>query len=145
MPTTHVTSLELSIRLKELGVPQKSLFSWYFIDAPTTYAGPELGYHGIDFPNETSEVISAYLASEIEKLMPKGVNMPYKNGKPRDDNHYLLFGRSGNNNYSARYVNNRYDSDSYIDGRDAELANAFAKTLIEILERGLISVEELGK
>lgn len=67
----QVSSLTLSQRLKELGVKQESLFCWYYIDAPTLYAGPELGYTGYDLPSETSEVISAFTVAELGEMLPE--------------------------------------------------------------------------
>lgn len=70
MPTTnHVTSLELSRRLKELKVPQTSQFYWYACPDNLICGRPnyvELG------KKEVAErvVYSAYIASELGELLP---------------------------------------------------------------------------
>ena len=63
----HVTSLELSKRLKELGVPQDSAFYWqrhHSVDAPGGWTW--------SLSNTTNgNCVSAFLASELGELLPE--------------------------------------------------------------------------
>ena len=65
-----VTNRELSLRLKEAGVPQRSVFYWV-----ENYSG--LGWTIIDkkeLDNTQGVVYSAYLAGELELLLPIGID-----------------------------------------------------------------------
>ncbi len=71
MISSHTTSRELSERLKKLGVPQKSYFSWIFSKkglnikpTPTRRQKIQMDLLGID-------VESAYLASELGEILKK--------------------------------------------------------------------------
>ena len=78
----QVCSLELSQKLKELGVPQESLFYWRD-DGFELLRKDEMREDWYDtFP-------SAYTVAELLPLLPKEVNIAYKNGKPRDRDHYF--------------------------------------------------------
>jgi hypothetical protein len=62
----HVCSLELATRLKELGVKQESMFSWFHC-SDGSY---ELDY-GLDgIPPLPDEYISAFTVSELDLLIP---------------------------------------------------------------------------
>lgn len=126
----QVCSLELAIKLKELGVKQESLFF---------YAERLTGYHSetewkllIHDDTTVDEIknYSAFTPSELLELLPcyihscfleiiKGINlMDYK---PK---------------YCARY----YDA-SIIGEPDENLANACAKMLIHLLENNLWEIK----
>lgn len=66
----HVTSLELSKRLKALGVKQESLYYWTVFNAgkPSEFRGIVL--RASDFYRSCDEHYSAFLASEIGELLP---------------------------------------------------------------------------
>lgn len=67
MIENHVTSLELSKKLKELGVEQKSMF-YYLKDSEGQYA---MNYTvWIGGPAAMTEPISAFLASELGEMLP---------------------------------------------------------------------------
>lgn len=64
----HVTSLELSRKLKELGVKQESQFYW-FIDSYSNM--PILGYGGQTHPDT---ICSAFLSSELGEMIQDRCN-----------------------------------------------------------------------
>lgn len=127
--TTHVTSLELSRRLKELGVPQTSLLYWA-TDGALLYL-PLM-------PNQYVDC-SAYLASELGEMLPDIITgehlYSYQQARNWSDKrlpkHRLVYWFAG-------------EIELYRVDADTE-ANARAKMLIYLIENNLISVEELGK
>lgn len=74
MLSHHVTSLELSKKLKELGVKQESLFCWGK-DGKRLHASTD-GYGSLHW--QEPDECSAYLASELGKWLPENVTT---NGK----------------------------------------------------------------
>lgn len=66
----QLTSLELSKRLKELGMPQESLFYWLEYDSPAAGGGFELGDHA---PYKGQEGFAAYTVAELDELLPKAI------------------------------------------------------------------------
>ena len=64
----QVTSLQISQRLKELGVPQESFFSWSTLDNELIYGGVK------------SEIlISAFTVAELGEMLPSNISC-YKTG-----------------------------------------------------------------
>ena len=117
MPTNHVTSLELSRRLKELGVPQNSIYYWCQQEGqkpaviPKARAKRILSWH--------KEIISAYLASELGEFIGNSL----ENGEDKN-------------------IPKELQTTSI---QDIWKPDYLAKLLIWLLENHLISVEELGK
>jgi len=72
MNKKHVTSLELSKKLKAIGVPQDSEFYWH--EREDIEGGYELEYG-----ENHSARISAYLSSELGELLPVFVVIPHHN------------------------------------------------------------------
>lgn len=66
---SHVVSLPLSKRLKELGYPQTAYFSWY-----TNGDGAQLLHHPEGFSGFENKNYSAFLASELGEMLPFFVN-----------------------------------------------------------------------
>lgn len=120
----QVVSLELAKKLKELGVKQESLFAWYYIDAPTAYTGPELGYRGIDFPSEASDIIAALTVAELGDLL-------------KHSDYYLPYSSEDWTVWECR-VGNTEDGDKQYLQAPTE-ADCRAKMLIYLLEHQLIT------
>jgi len=76
----QVTSLELSKRLKELGVKQVSLFYWYDttseggVEVEPKYNNDVLGYHIEKYPQLYH---SAFTVSELGEMLPKLIKNKY--------------------------------------------------------------------
>lgn len=127
--TTHVTSLELSRRLKELGVPQKSHFYWvshFHADEVITVKEKDDYYK-----NVWDDRCSAYLASELGEML-------------RCSHRTDIFGQQmkyGKNEWRC-WVNAKVTITDFVATTEAD---ARALMLIYLIENHLISVEELGK
>ena len=129
----HVSNLILSQRLKELGVPQKSLFWWirsgeYFCQSEKRKAGEAYIVSDpppYDFPFEA--VASAFLSSELGERLPYEI----ENGS----RHLHIYKASG------YWVCGYYKPQAY-KPKDRQTAptlpDAMAKMLIFLLENGLI-------
>lgn len=125
----QVTSLELSKRLKELGVKQESLFYWekrYSIDWAVTTT-EDLSARKYD---KYYKYISAFTASELGEMLPEDIF-----GK----GHIYCSKRhdTGEGSWEILYRDN--SGISLLEIGDTE-ANARAKCLIYLLENKLITL-----
>lgn len=123
---SQVTSLELSKKLKELGVKQESLFYWKMHVHPLT--GEELGANliyrddGTDYDRE----ISAFTVAELGGILPPG----------------LWYERTAAaNRYRIGHIKELGSgiSPSHVEYADTE-ADARAKILIYLIEDKLITL-----
>lgn len=65
---SQVTSLELSKRLKELGVKQESLFYWELLPAHESTSGKE--EWTLEYGKNHSDTFSAFTVAELGNLLP---------------------------------------------------------------------------
>lgn len=111
----QVTSLELSKRLKELGVEQESLFWWVNYDYPLgvrddlwNVQGNHVGY---------KEYYSAFTVAELGEMLPEGIR---------------------SSKYQRKWICKKgHTRNTYYEYADTE-ADARAKMLIYLLENKLI-------
>ena len=156
---SQVCSLELAKKLKELGVPQKTIFFW---------ATDEELLHLPLMPNQYVDC-SAYLASELGEMLPQ--SYVTKSNLFQRTEKCEICGKNPHPSFEEMEVNAefdwvrrlkhgdeifwqiRYSYDDPSDGTkhymfsingDTE-ADCRAKILIYLIENHLISVEELGK
>lgn len=128
----QVASLEISKRLKELGVKQESLFAWLPITNTEEYG---LFY---EWHISKDEPISAFTVAELGEMLPKRNKKWNIEGKWSNDWWFRI-----DQAWSDFCVN--YYSDTgigLIDGniRDSNIANALGKLLIYLIENGLIEL-----
>lgn len=107
----QVVSLPLAQRLKELGVNQESQFVWYYIDAPSGYAGPEIGWTGYDLPSDASEIIAAFTVAELGEMLPATIEAEL-------DNVMTYFGLQihKHSNWNTKYVGYKKTAIGYVLG-----------------------------
>lgn len=147
----HVTSLELSKKLKELGFKQDSLFYWQCMmqegweitnardcDAIEEINGVRNRYK-MDLLKDNAEdggeeVCSAYLASELGELLPESLNV---NGKDYRF-HTRRIKSIITNNWNVWYLSGQV-SELHAEYAETE-ANARAKMLIWLVEQGHLKV-----
>jgi|TARA_Y100000310_G_C20704007_1_gene833010 hypothetical protein len=138
----QVCSLEPSIQLKELGVPQESV--WYWYRGSTTDASYSLGDTAdvmnnslIPLVKDQWDAFSAYTVAELGELL---VN--YDIGKIQKVGNKWVIGAVRDRDETDRNGINEYIV-KRVDIWDNSEANARAKMLIYLLENKLIKVEDL--
>ena len=127
----QVTSLELSKRLKELGVNQESLFYWTHLNGED-FLMIVKDFEGESIPKDRKdEFTSAFTVAELGEMLPD-------NEKYRDEYWQLTMSKwpSG---YSVDYMNDFHRTLDCGQPKDEFLANALAKMLIYLLEQSLIT------
>lgn len=127
----QVCSLEISKRIKELGVPQKSLLYW------KTHTGNlfiltccDIGF---TISEENNEKYSAFTVAEGAEALPYRLNVDTKNLQ------YLVIRRC-RLSWLIKYWD--YEHDPFIGFENNTLANALGKMLIYLLEKKLIKPTE---
>lgn len=143
----HVTNLEISKRLKELGVKQESEFKYCgghiyydddqengkFEECPNTdLLGEDEYCHTAGLTCEY--FISAFLASELGELLPLIVKDGFHRGR-------FVIEKTLTDKWKATYVEREDGGRFALDNSDENMANSMGKMLIYLLENNLI---ELG-
>ena len=120
----QVTSLEISKRLKELGVKQESLFDWYDVGNDVYFLGTnaDAASNARDYSNSTAigyeqRIVSAFTCAELGEMLPNEYTYCRKTG----GEWYISFD-------SVHYGNQEHDVSE---------ANARGKMLIYLIENGL--------
>ena len=147
----HVTSLEISKEMKELGFPQKSNFYWGVksltnrkITVALKKEFPGVSeYRAYQRNGEikggtTGYRYSAYLSSELSEMMPSEI----KRIEGEEEIYYgiTMDKDSDGNEWDVYYVNREWDIHTQSDKR---LCNAMAKCLVELAKQGIINPQEL--
>lgn len=121
----QVCSLELSKRLKELGVQQNSLFYWY-------YTGYDLHEHflqiGKNYDGDASPRYSAFTVPELLELLPSFIN------------DWILSIDKYPSEYEVKYCDKKDEKRLEIEF-DKNLVNACARILIRLLKNELITID----
>lgn len=123
----HVTNLELSKKLKELGVKQRSTFYWHKNIGNQFYIKRML-IHTVNVKSD----ISAFTASELGEILPKRLI--------GDHPLWYLTIHCNDNYYNVGYetFNGKIEKD--FEARDKNMTNAMAKMLIYLIEQKLLPV-----
>lgn len=136
----QVCSLELAIKLNELGIKQESLFYWH---KDVTW---RLDYW-TEMLIQQHENYSAFTVGELMELLP-----PYIDTKQNDPFNIFGFNLIKCSSHNIRYICNYHCDCSQVDSGspyfalklikhniyDEKLADCLAKTLIYLLEEGFI-------
>ena len=130
----QVTSLELSKKLKELGVKQDSLFYLDVKSGDIHYGFPS---GNISKDEIGKRFISAFTVAELGEILPREINIPFKNGKPRDSNNPLRIIRGVG--WRVIYVKPKGVAE-YFETQDENLSNSMAKMLIYLITNNLITL-----
>lgn len=133
-PQSLVTNLELSKKLQELGVPQKSLFYWkkYFVN------GEERIEPQMNVPEDYPQRCSAFTSGELGKLLPNY----YEAGHVFKTDEAGVWWFDTRKNDKGNWVVG-YECEDLDDGvwfHDDTEANARAKMLIYLIENRLITL-----
>ena len=133
----QVTSLDISKRLKELGVKQEGIFYWERpVDGRT-------GWHlGFDAKGrEHTNTYKSFTVAELGEMLPEQVNIPFANGRKRAHDHSMYTRKCRNFSqglWAVTYSHYRH-KEVYTQFADTE-ADARGKMLIYLMENNLISV-----
>ena len=136
MTTPQTTTLETSRKLKELGVPQETIFWWGEYKQENQFLGEKkicTNLHTADKVNY-SRLCSAYLSDEIGQWLPLIKNVQY--------------GRS-TKGYLCKWVDDGLNMETLMTNWHDEIAEALAeclgKMLIWLIENGYVDVKSLSK
>lgn len=139
----QVTSLELSERLKELGVKQESYFMWC-IDDKLSYIGYELRQTPVyTSQKRRHDNFSAFTVAELGELLPNGIAANLK----IDRGTALHIGRKRNGQWFCGYSVNEIGTHGtpffrWLENKQADTeADARSKMLIYLLENKLIYLQ----
>jgi len=137
----HVVSLELSKKLKELGVKQESEFSWVVGESKLPFLDDtDTAKMIIELDKDNQEVrpklYSAFLSSELGEMLPKGCTT-YKPFNSTKD--YLCWYRVGG---QLKYKPHQGEDLRFEANTEA---NAKAKCLIYLIENGLLEAKHEGR
>lgn len=128
----QVTNLELSKKLKELGVKQKSLFYW--IQGSDNKWGLNKHIWEDVSPKNFLNPVSAFLASELGEILPETVRLEAGLGM------LVIFKSGWNKKWKATYQGVAMDEQNIIGFTADTEADARAKMLIHLLENKLITL-----
>lgn len=132
----QVTSLELSQKLKELGVKQNSIFNWYYrsgFEEPHHHqvlSTRESMHHGDDL----NVNCSAFTVAELGNLLPSYILI---NGLPK----FLYCWKDDAGAWRIHYAQWGEMTDFFVDKCETE-ADARAKCLIYLIENKLIDLNK---
>lgn len=128
----QVCSLDLSKRLKELGVKPDSLFYWLRMAHKNHYSISYLAKSFKDKDSLVKEICSAFTVAELGKILPKGI--PNKKIKWKE-----VFLRCEPANKLGNWLIS-YGNDILVEENTE--ANARAKMLIYLIENKLLEVKD---
>lgn len=134
----HICSLELSKKLKELGVKQNSVFYWI------NEEDPYIWYNSQNFPYPMKTIkwnFSAFLSTELMELLPSSLSnneklqLGWGSNLPISENKRI---------WKISYYDPslRYEERYYTKIEDENEANARAKMLIHLIENKLMELSK---
>ncbi len=139
----QVTSLELSKRLKELGVKQDSYFYWVKLkDNFELFSLAEVYIKELNKGESQIETYSAFTVAELGDMLPKALEMKTKTRGQKYMKFFLEFfwDDSDKKNTVVYRTNDELQIDYWV-FKDAKTeAEARAKMLIYLLENKLITI-----
>jgi len=131
MIESHVTSLELSRKLHELGVNKPSIYYWHEGNDINDEGHEVYRLELLNYQHSYLESYAAYLSSELLPILPKKI--------ANNDCHERYLYIDTSLDYTLYYFED-VDNQS-----DENFANAIAKMLIYLIENGYVKVEDLNK
>ncbi len=131
---TLTTSLPLSKRLKEAGVPQESMFVWSEHTDPATLWRSDLFDDNDVNKIRGYENYAAFLSDELARWLPDEIEF--------HENYYDLNLRKWPKEWTVYYYNDAYKKRPFT-MKGETLAEAMGEILCYLLKEGLISKEDL--
>lgn len=139
----QVASLELSKKLKELGVKQESAFRWVWCNGCHLHEGkndPGL-CSSTDFLDSEKEFVAAFTVAELGEMLPATISFPHRG----EDRQWELFCGKDDSPFCG-YFNAQithhglFEFQEYADTE----ADARAKMLILLIEKGIVKPTDQG-
>lgn len=127
----QVVSLELSKRLKDIGIKQESLFYWYSFDGLPW----EVRYENETCIHKKSLLISAFTVAELGEFLPEKISPQTATGNDKYITYY-----KGQNNYHHCGLQNSKWSISPLFADEKNEANPRALMLIFLLQEKLMEL-----
>jgi hypothetical protein len=136
---SQVCSLDLAKRLKELGVKQESLFSWFHVQSYNGPDDPPSDWEIVLLSSEKEEKLySAFTVAELGEMLPKeiigdeGMRFDMNSWRQKDGKWAIgYWWDEDSRRQSGMVIENIFDNTE---------ANARAKCLIYLLENNLIEL-----
>lgn len=130
----HLTSLEPSKQLKELGVKQESFYYWSDHTMPETL-WREDALEEVWTENTIGETYSAFLASELGEMLPAKI----------EGLGWLICTKTNSENWEIYYTNDEKSgsTNGFLTAKTE--ADARTKMLIYLLENNLVSISNINK
>lgn len=127
----QVCSLDLSKKLKALGVKQESLFYW----SDNSYGDAILWAPSLNDTEPLAGDVSAFTAAELGEMLPAVIL--------KDDALWTLICTKGTPNYCVKYQIGATNNEEFILRFHGETeADARAKVLIFLIENNLLTLKE---
>ena len=133
--TKHVTSLQLSRELKQIGVPQISYFYW--VKGNSEYESEwrvEHDVRGNEIYNTFFIKYSAFLASELWEILPHSL----------EDDYYLEIWKRQPYNAASYRLHGMKELLCEVQGPRGNLSETLGRTVLYLIKEGLIDVTSLG-
>lgn len=129
---TNLTNLELSKKLKEIGVKQKSIFSWGNLEGDTWY----LALRGSCVGNS---ILSAFLASELLMMLPSKLHK-------HDRTLYLTIIKETDENFEASYYCHQHGQNHTAFASYGRLSDSLANLILTaVLDLKYITIDEINE
>ena len=151
--SNQFTNIDVSRKLKNMGVPQESLFVWEYLDQ-NCYGIKYIPFAVVPNFVNNYELFSAFSVSELLEFLPACIDTKFN--EPFNNFWLHIIKRSSLNiQYICKYVCDTYSIEQVIKNKhtfsetlcakahDESLANCLAKTLISLIEQNLIKVGDL--
>lgn len=139
----NVTSLELSIKLSELGIIKKTMFYWEYLD-DKCYGIKYFPYCVVPVEGNFIKLYSAFTASELMNIMPNTIdtkiNEPFNCFRTNIQKFIVYLESKLHNAYSVKYICDTFDPRNnllpliYHSEWDINLSNSLAKMIIFLSE-----------
>lgn len=123
----QVCSLELSVKLKELGIKQESIFVWEYYD-DQCYGVKYIPYAIVPSSFNKFQWYAAFTVAELGEILP--INVPFLDDGEGDIS-FLLSGKNPDGNWWVNYTNGV---------SNIKEADARAEMLIHLIKNKLVPI-----
>ena len=129
----QVASLELSRKLKELGVEQESAFYWWWdFNYKNEPCNIDLRNHGPILGKNENRACAAFTVAELGELLPEKISTGFDSLQIHKNGSWeVMYGLYGTTFEAEEFKPTHAEEDE-------NLANALAKMLVYLIEQGIL-------